>query len=663
MVDLDPCRPGGLAVLLLGILGCDALSKETSSPPTFTDTKVRAVTETPVADTELTRLIQERFTKFEYRIPMRDGVKLYTVAYVPKEPGKYPVMLTRTPYGVQPYGVDTFPSAHRALQRFAPSAHFIKEGYILVHQDVRGRMMSEGEFVDVRPYRPGKKDKEIDESSDAYDTIDWLVKNVPRNSGRVGLWGISYPGFYAAMGAIDAHPALRAVSPQAPVTDWFLGDDFHHNGAFFLEDAFDFYASFGKPRPAPVPKITWGFDYSVEDRYRFFLELGPLGNVNERYFKGERAFWNDLMAHGTLDDYWKARNPRPHYKKIKPAMLVVGGWFDAEDLYGALETYRAIEKQSDGTKNTLVIGPWTHGGWARSDGDGLGPISFAAKTSHWYREQVEVPFFERYLKDKNKDKEPVPEAWVFETGVNEWQSYDRWPPRDSREATLWFQPGGKLAGSPPPASAPGFDEYVSDPAKPVPFRSRVVNERGNEYMIEDQRFAAARPDVLVFQSDALDEDLALAGPLKASLWVSTTGTDADFIVKLIDVFPEGYPTPAADPQKTLMGGYQQLVRAEVMRGKFRDSFEQPTPFAPGEPAQVRFSLPDIHHTFRPGHRLMVQVQSSWFPLVDRNPQKFLDIYGAKEADFQRATHRVFFSPERPSSLGVTLLRGRLPGAK
>jgi putative CocE/NonD family hydrolase len=653
--------PLPFALLAPSLLACNALSQEaTPSRPAPADTRPRPPAEPPVEEAELTQLLRERFSKFEYRVPMRDGVKLYTVAYVPKEPGKYPILLARTPYGVAPYGADAFPSGTRALQRVAPSARFAREGYILVHQDVRGRMMSEGTFVDVRPYLPEKKSGEIDESTDAHDTIDWLVKNVPRNSGRVGMWGISYPGFYAAMGAVDAHPALRAVSPQAPVTDWFLGDDFHHNGAFFLEDAFTFYASFGKPRPAPVSKVTWGFDFPVEDRYRFFLDLGPLGNVNERHFKGERAFWNELMAHGTLDDYWKARNPRPHYRNIKPAVLVVGGWFDAEDLFGALETYRAIERQSKDTKNSLVIGPWTHGGWSRSDGDALGPISFAMKTSRWYQEQVEFPFFERYLKDKNKDREPVPEAWIFETGLNEWRAYDRWPPKEAREATLWLHPGGKLAAAPPPASDPGFDAYVSDPARPVPFRSGVFNERGNEYMIEDQRFAAVRPDVLVYQSEVLEEDVSLAGPLRASLWASTTGTDADFIVKLIDVFPENYPAPEPNPKKLLMGGYQQLVRGEVMRGKFRDSFERPAPFVPDEPALVRFSLPDVHHTFRPGHRIMVQIQSSWFPLVDRNPQTFVDIYSAAPSDFQRATHRIHFTPDRPSSLAVTLLRGRLP---
>lgn len=610
---------------------------------------------------ELARLIREGFSKYEHRIPMRDGVKLHTHVYVPKDASQtYPILLLRTPYSVQPYGIDSYPGpVARTLQRFAPSSQFLREGYIIVHQDVRGRMMSEGTFVDVRPVltgQPGPKD--IDESTDAYDTIDWLVKNVPSNSGRVGMWGISYPGFYAAQGAINAHPALKAVSPQAPVTDWFVGDDFHHNGALFLEDAFDFYASFGKPRPQPVARSSWGFDYGTDDHYAFFLKLGPLSNVNQRHFKSEIVFWNDVVQHGTLDEFWKARNPLPHYRNIKPATLVVGGWFDAEDLYGTLATYQAIERQSPGAKNSLVMGPWRHGGWSRSDGDALGDISFATRTSLFYRQNIEFPFFERHLKGKGDGK--WPEAWVFETGINEWRTHDAWPPREAKAATLWFQAGGKLGAAPPAGDDVAFDEYPSDPAKPVPFRGRISSDRGSDYMIDDQRFAAYRPDVLVYSSGVLEEDVSLAGPLEASLWVSTTGTDADFVVKLIDVFPENYPAPEPNPRELIMGGYQQMVRGEVMRGKFRRSFERPEPFVPGEPTLVKFTLPDVSHTFRPGHRLMVQVQSSWFPLVDRNPQQFVDIYSAKESDFRAATHRVHRAPGRLSSLSVSVLRGKLP---
>lgn len=615
-------------------------------------------------DAELARAIREHYTKYEYRIRMRDGVRLFTVAYVPKDASRtYPMLLTRTPYSVQPYGVDNYPSAQnsRILRRVAPSALFVREGYILVHQDVRGRFMSEGTFVDVRPRARAKG--EIDESTDSYDTIDWLVRNIPQNSGRVGAWGISYPGFYAAQAAVDAHPALKAVSPQAPVTDWFVGDDFHHNGAFCLADAMEFYAGFGKPRPRPTTKGIWGLDHDIADVYDFYLALGPLSNANTKYMHGEIPFWNDLMQHGTRDDFWKARDPRPRYKGLRPAMMTVGGWFDAEDLFGALATYRAIEEQSPGIENTLVMGPWSHGGWARGDGDHLGDISFGAKTSVFYRENIEFPFFQRHLKGKGASAKV--EAWIFEVGTDTWQRYAEWPPKGARAETLYLHANGKLAGAPAaaPEDASGFDAYVSDPAKPVPFRARLSGGLDHDYITDDQRFAARRPDVLVYSTGELDADVTLAGPLEANLWVAVTGTDADFVVKLIDVFPQSYADPAPNPSGVKMGGYQALVRGEVMRGKFRSSFEKPEPFKPGEPALVRFSIPDTSHTFRAGHRIMVQIQSSWFPLMDRNPQTFTDIYSAAEADFKAATHRVYRTKEMPSGLKITVMRGTVPGAR
>ena len=608
-------------------------------------------------DAAVVRAIREHYTKFEYRIPMRDGAKLFTVAYVPKDSKHtYPIMMQRTPYSVAPYGTDNYPDIKNArnLRRFAPSWGFIKEGYIFVHQDVRGRLMSEGTFVDVRPH--ATKKGEIDESTDAWDTIDWLVKNVPQNNGRVGTWGVSYPGFYAAQTAVDAHPALKAVSPQAPVTDWFMGDDFHHNGAFFLADAFDFYATFGKPRPKPTKKQVWGFDHDVADIYDYFLALGPISNANTKYLENGIPFWNEMKAHSSRDDWWKARDPRPSYKNVKPAVLTVGGWFDGEDCFGALETYRAFERQSPGAENMLVMGPWRHGGWARNDGDKHGDISFGQKTAVHYRDEIELPFFRRHLKGKGRQETeggPPPEAFVFETGTNVWQQYAAWPPPGSKKETLHFHARGKLAGAPPAAGEDesGFDSYVSDPAKPVPYRAKTGAEIDADYMSDDQRFAARRPDVLVMSTGDLDADVSLAGPLEAKLWVSTTGTDADFVVKLVDVYPQDHAE---------LGGYQQLVRAEVMRGKFRESFERPIAFEPGKPALVRFTLPDIAHTFRSGHRIMVQVQSSWFPLVDRNPQTFTDIYKATEADFKAATHRVYRTPAQASSLEVTLLRGKLP---
>jgi putative CocE/NonD family hydrolase len=608
------------------------------------------------------RAIREHYTKYEYRIAMRDGAKLFTVAYVPKDTSRtYPIMLQRTPYSVAPYGIDNYPDAKNArnLRKLAPSTSFIREGYIFVHQDVRGRQMSEGTFVDVRPHAASAAGKgAIDESTDAWDTIDWLVKNVPSNNGRVGSWGISYPGFYAAQTAVDAHPALKAVSPQAPVTDWFMGDDFHHNGAFFFADSFDFYASFGKTRPKPTKKSVWGFDHDVADVYDYFLALGPLSNASAKFVESGITdgipFWNELMSHPTRDAWWKARDPRPYYRNVKPAVMTVGGWFDSEDCFGALETYRAFEKQSPGAENTLVMGPWSHGGWARNDGDRHGDITFGQKASLHYRDQIELPFFRRHLKGDGKSdakKDGGTEAFIFETGTNVWQTYPAWPPRDAKKATLHFHAGGKLGATAPRDEGEGFDAFVSDPAKPVPYRGKTSAQIESDYMSDDQRFATRRPDVLTFTTGELDADVAFAGPLEAKLWVSTTGTDADFVVKLVD----GYPQDHAE-----LGGYQQLVRAEVMRGKFRNSFEKPEPFEPGKPVLVHFTLPDVAHTFRTGHRIMVQVQSSWFPLVDRNPQTFTDIYKATEADFHTATHRVFRTPDKASALDVTLVRGTLP---
>ncbi|MBS2015633.1 MAG: CocE/NonD family hydrolase [Deltaproteobacteria bacterium] len=671
-------RSAGRALLISlssACFACGATTPRAVAEPRKDEPLVRGDIE---SDAAFAHAIREHYTKHEYRIPMRDGVKLFTVAYVPKDASRtYPIMLQRTPYSVQPYGVDNYPSDRngRGLRRFAPSAGFVKEGFIFVHQDVRGRLMSEGTFVDIRPHASSRvppsadphvsKKGEIDESTDAYDTIDWLVKNVPQNNGRVGAWGISYPGFYAAQTAIDAHPALKAVSPQAPVTDWFVGDDFHHNGAFFLGDAFGFLSNFGKARPKPTKKSSWGNEYDITDAYDFFLAMGPLANANTSYLEGKIAFWNDMMAHGTRDEWWRARDPRPWYKNVKPAVLTVGGWFDSEDCFGALETYRAFERQSPGAENMLVMGPWRHGGWSRSDGDRHGDITFGQKTSVTYRESIELPFFRRHLKGNGKEasKEALPEAYIFETGINQWHHYDAWPPRQAKKVVVHLQANGRLGTTAPPPPAgedPGFDAWVSDPMKPVPYRDKPGPEIDGDYMSGDQRFAARRPDVVVFQTGELDGDVSMIGALEARLWVSTSGTDSDFVVKLVDVYPSDYADPDPNPTNVHMGGYQQLVRAEIMRGKFRNSLERPEPFEPNKPTLVRFSLPDIAHTFRTGHRIMVQVQSSWFPVADRNPQTFVDIYSAKAADFKIATQRIFHTADKPSSLEVMITAGTLP---
>jgi uncharacterized protein len=585
--------------------------------------------------------VRALYIKTEQQITMRDGVKLFTAIYTPKDTSqKYPIMLYRTPYSVAPYG----PNAYRAA--LGPSDHFQREKFIFVYQDVRGRLMSEGEFVDVRPHKPKKTgSKDIDESTDTYDTIEWLVKNIPNNNGRVGMWGISYPGFYTSMGVIDAHPALKAASPQAPIADWFIGDDFHHNGAPFLAHTFNFFSSFGLPRPKPTTEGSRRrFEHGTPEGYRFFLDLGPLSNANTKYLKNEIAFWNQILEHPNYDDFWQARNIRPHLRNIKPAVMTVGGWFDAEDLFGALATYKTIEETNPGARNTIVMGPWFHGGWARSDGDMLGSVSFAQKTSLTYRETVELPFFNCLLKDKC-DRQ-LPEAMMFETGSNQWRTYDSWPPKNAEPREIFFDANGGLTFNPVSASA--FDEYVSDPARPVPFINNIAIGMTREYMVDDQRFAATRPDVLVYQTPVLDRDVTLAGPIKATLYVSTTGTDSDFVVKLIDVFPNDAPET--------MAGYQMLVRGEPMRARFRNSFSKPEAMVSGQVTKVEFTLPDVNHAFRRGHRIMVQIQSSWFPLVDRNPQKFVDIYRATEADFQKATQRVYRGGSNASRLTVSVLK-------
>ena len=528
--------------------------------------------------------VKANYTKYEYRIPMRDGVRLFTSVYVPKDATTtHPIIMARTPYSVAPYGIDKY------RENLGPSAKFGRSGYIAAYQDVRGRNLSEGEFVDVRPQIPEKKGpKDIDESSDTYDTIDWLVKNVPNNNGKVGIWGISYPGFYAAAAMIDAHPALKAASPQAPLVDWFLGDDVHHNGAFFLHQTFDFDAVFGVARPEPTSKAParMGFDHGTPDAYEFFLKLGPLPRADEVYFKGQRAFWLDEMNHGNYDDFWKARALWPHFKDIKPAVQTVGGWFDAEDLYGPLKTFRTIEASGPKSQNTIVMGPWVHGGWGGGDGDALGAVRFASKTGEFFRDSIQFPFFEHYLKgdpgskagdpfdaSKAKGWKP-PKAWIFETGRNEWHEYDAWPPKDAKPKTLYLRAGGKLAFEPPAKTeAEEFDEFPSDPSRPVPYTEVVSINYPATFMVEDQRFASRRPDVLVYQTEPLTEDLRLAGPIEAKLQVSTTGTDSDWVVKLIDVYPDDHPDPEPNPAGIRTGGYQQLVRGDVMRGRFRKSFE------------------------------------------------------------------------------------------
>ena len=591
--------------------------------------------------------IKEYYTKKEVYIPMRDGTKLFTSIYTPKDQkDKYPILMTRTPYSCAPYGEDNWYPYWLTNVK-----NYMRAGYIIVKQDVRGRYMSEGEFVDVRPFNPNKKGTEFDEASDTYDAIDWLVKNLPNNNGKVGIYGISYPGFYSTMAALSGHPALVAVSPQAPVTDWFMGDDFHHNGAFFQMDAFAFYSSFGKPRPKPVTAGSPGYEFRTQDNYIFYLEhpLSSLSGIMGDSIK----FWNDLMSHPNLDTFWKARNVRNFTENVPVTAhtLVVGGLFDAEDCFGAWRTYEAIEKKAK-NDNRIVMGPWYHGQWASKDGTHLGNVQFGSNTSEWYQNNIEWPFFNYYLKGKGSI-ESIAEANIFFTGENNWKQFDKWPPVNAKPTPIYLREGGRLDWS-KPGSARSTSQYVSDPSKPVPYTEDVHLGRTREYMTDDQRFASRRPDVLVFQTEVLDKDLTVAGTVVADLLTSISTTDADFVVKVIDVFPDTFQY-AMNKSNYPVGGYQMLVRGEIMRGKFRKDFSNPVPFKPGKVEEVRFELPDIAHTFKAGHKLMIQVQSSWFPLADRNPQKFMDIYHAKQEDFQKSTINIHHEKANASSIILPVL--------
>lgn len=584
------------------------------------------------------KYIAENYTRATYKVPMRDGVHLYTIVYSPKDKSqKYPMIMTRTPYSIGPY--------EENLHRFSlgPNPQFAAEGYIFVYQDVRGRYMSEGEYSNMRPQLQKKGGpKDIDESTDTYDSIDWLVRNVPNNTGKVGLYGISYPGFYTSAGMINAHPALKAASPQAPIADWFF-DDFFHHGTFFLSHAFGFFGRFGDPRgPELTTQRVPQPNYKTQDGYKFYLDIGSLKNVNPRYFKDKITFWNDMMAHPTYDKFWQDRNLLPHLKNVAPAVMTVGGWYDAEDLYGTFRTYQAIEKQNPGINNILVCGPWAHGQWSNPSATSLGHINFGSDTAAFYQKEIELPFFNYHLKGKGEVK--LPEAYVFETGANRWRQFSHWPPKKTKSLVYHLAPNGKLSTQ-HNTTRDGHDDFVSDPNKPVPTSERIAFGMPPAYMTDDMRFASTRPDVLTYQTDVLEDDLTLVGPIKAELRVATTGTDADWIVKVIDVFPNDYKGQSA--QKITdkdMRGYQMHVRSEMIRGRYRHSFEKPEPFKPNEPTTIVLNLQDVLHTFKKGHRVMVQIHSTWFPLIDRNPQKYVpNIFFANDEDFTVATHRVYRS--------------------
>lgn len=581
--------------------------------------------------------MREHYDKFEYNIPMRDGIKLYTLVYIPKDASKkYGILLNRTPYNASSY--ENFKTGQH------PSKYLVRAGYIFAFQDVRGRYMSQGQFTTMTPNITGndvKNKKAIDESSDTWDSIDWMVKNLKNNNGKVGMFGISYPGFYTAAALPDAHPALKAASPQAPISDFFF-DDFHHNGAY-LESYTGAFALFGHQKTS-LTKKDWFMPemqrlrgLQIKDAYDFYLRQGPLKNIGNNFMQGD-YFWQEVINHPNYDTFWQKRGLLQYLNNIKPAVMTVGGWFDAEDLYGPLHIYKTIERTSPNAKNTIVMGPFSHGGWAHEAGKTThNHIYFGDSIATFYQREIEAPFFAYYLKGEGTDVRP--EAFMFNTGSKQWQKFDVWPPKDAQQLKLYFGEDGKLSINKPVDEQATFS-YTSDPAKPVPYTSEIegITLTPRRFMSDDQRYASRRPDVLAFETDTLTEDITLAGEIMARLKVSMTGTDADFIVKLVDVYPQYHEEYAHNPANVTMGGYQQLVRHEVFRGRFRNSFEKPEPFVPGQVTEVDVPLQDVLHTFKKGHRIMIQVHSTWFPYIDRNPQKYVDnIYKADEKDFIKST--------------------------
>lgn len=601
--------------------------------------------------------VQDNYTKYEYEIPMRDGTKLYTAVYMPKDASptnKYPMMMKRTCYSSAPYGAGKFP----ALNRLGPSKFLVQDKFIFVHQDVRGRWMSEGTYDNMRPQLTGKdrKDKtKFDESTDTYDTIDWLIKHIKNHNGKVGQWGISYPGYYSAVGTVESHPALKASSPQAPIADFFF-DDFHHMGAYTLS-YWPVTPLFGYHKKSKTTKSWYNFPkFKETDGYDFYMKMGSLKNA-DKYYGKDNFFWQQLANHPNYDEFWQKRNLLPHLGNVKHAVMTVGGWFDAQDLYGPLSIYKAIEKKSPKAYNTIVMGPWVHGGWARTKKENIiNDIYFGDYISQFYQSNIEFNFFTKFLKNRKMAK--LPEAYMFDTGLKTWKQFDKWPSAKATKVKMYLQDGQKVSMGESKASK-GFTEFISDPAKPVPYiedhRMEIIPS--DRYMSDDQRFASRRPDVLVFQSEVLTEDVTLGGEIKVKLKVSTTGTDADWVVKMIDVYPndaKGHPKLA---KHIKMGGYQQLVRSEIMRGRFRESFSKPKPFKPGKVTEVSFPLQDVLHTFKKGHRIMFQVQSTWFPLFDRNPQKYVpNIFKADDKDYVKATHRVYHSAKDKSYIEVQIIK-------
>lgn len=584
---------------------------------------------------ESTYNVKDDYTKKEVTIAMRDGIDLHTVIYSPKDTSKkYPILFQRTPYSCRPYGKLQFRS------KIGPNETMMKEGNIIVYQDVRGRWNSEGVYDNMRAFIPNKTAKQVDEASDTYDSIEWLINNVENNNGKVGVWGISYPGFYATYSLLDAHPAVKAVSPQAPIGDFFF-DDFHHNGAYLLS-YWRATAVFGYEKTTPTTKPWYEFpDLGSKDQYQFFLDIGPLSNL-DKYYDETNVFWQQLKDHPNYDEFWKSRGIIQHLKNIRPATMTVGGWFDAEDLYGPLETYKNIEQNSEGNYNTIVMGPWSHGDWARTKKrQAIGNVYFGDDISKFFQEEIETRFFNHFLKGEGDNNSGLPEAYMFDTGTKAWKTFDSWPPKNTDKRSYSLQANQRLSQI--ATREYSFAEFISDPKKPVPYSEDIkMVFTPRKYMTDDQRFAARRSDVLLFETDVLEEEVTLVGDVMAKLNVSTTGTDADWIVKLIDVYPNDHEDYEETQEYLKMGNYHQMVRSEAFRGRFRNSFEKPEPFTPNKETKVNVKLQDVFHTFKKGHKIQVQVQSTWFPYIDLNPQTYVDnIFKAEEKDFQKQTHRVY----------------------
>ena len=573
-------------------------------------------------------------------IQMRDGVKLNTQVFSPmRTDEKFPIIIIRTPYGI---GNLTSEQLAGALPELS------KEGYIFVQQDIRGRFKSEGDFVMLRQPRDKKDKNAIDESTDTYDTIDWLLKNVPNNNGRVGMSGTSYGGWLTVMGMLDPHPALKAIVPQASPADMWLGDDFHHNGAFRLSYGLEYtYMMETSNEVVPPTNLV-----NTGDAYEWYLKLGALSNVDPKYLKDKYPTWNNFEEHPDYDSFWQKQAFAPYLNRVTVPTLNVAGWWDQEDFYGPIKIYELLEKHDTEHKNFLTVGPWYHGGFSRGDGDKLGRLNFGSATGDYFRKNIRAPFFAFYLKDKKNPN--LPEALTFRTGSNEWIRHDSWSPKEAKIKNLYLQANGKLSFDVPAADKSGFDEYVSDPAKPVPYRSRpILPGMGPDWrvwQVEDQRFVDGRPDVMTYETEPLTEDITVSGKILANLFASTSGTDSDWIVKFIDVYPDNFKD---DPT---MSGYQLMIAGDVFRGRYYKGDEKSNPIPANSVQKYTITYPANDHTFKKGHKIMVQVQSTWFPVIDRNPQKFVEnIFKAKDTDFQKATQRIFRSGKNASYIALPVV--------